>query len=171
MSSVRCWCEKKIDGFYYGVGHPSAAVSRPDHHLLGAKLVGLTGAAIDALLQKFPYYSVAKSPGGTYAKSPAPDRDLRRDGHAGRQRLVAPDEVVYNLVKATLDNFDEFKKLHPAFANLDPQQMIKAGLSAPLHPGAAEYDKEKGWLGAHRAQVRRWPVFSLCECRFLSRKG
>ena len=57
-----------------------------------------------------------------------------------------PDEVVYNLVKATFDNFDEFKKLHPAFANLDPQQMIKAGLSAPLHPGAAKYYKEKGWI-------------------------
>ena len=57
-----------------------------------------------------------------------------------------PDDVVYNLVKAVFDNFDDFKKLHPAFANLDPKEMISAGLSAPLHPGAIKYYKEKGWM-------------------------
>ena len=44
------------------------------------------------------------------------------------------------------DNFDRFKKLHPAFANLKEQDMISGGLSAPLHDGAAKYYKEKGWL-------------------------
>ena len=43
------------------------------------------------------------------------------------------DATVYELVKAVFENFDEFKKLHPAFANLDPKRMIKDGLSAPLH--------------------------------------
>lgn len=57
-----------------------------------------------------------------------------------------PDDVVYKLVKATFDNFDEFKKLHPTFADLDRKDMVKAGLSAPLHPGAVEYYKEKGWI-------------------------
>ena len=41
---------------------------------------------------------------------------------------------------------DEFKKLHPAFVALDPKNMIKDGLSAPLHPGAVKYYKEKGWM-------------------------
>jgi TRAP transporter TAXI family solute receptor len=58
----------------------------------------------------------------------------------------ASDETVYQLVKATFDNFDEFKKLHPAFAGLDPAKMVQDGLSAPLHPGAAKYYKEKGWI-------------------------
>jgi TRAP-type uncharacterized transport system substrate-binding protein len=49
-------------------------------------------------------------------------------------------------VKAVFDNFDELKKLHPALAALDPQHMIKDGLSAPLHDGAIRYYKEKGWL-------------------------
>jgi uncharacterized protein len=44
------------------------------------------------------------------------------------------------------DNFEEFKKLHPALANLSPQSMVKDGLSAPLHEGAARYYKEKGWI-------------------------
>jgi TRAP transporter TAXI family solute receptor len=56
-----------------------------------------------------------------------------------------PADTVYQVVKAVFDNFDEFKKLHPALAHLKPDQMIKDGLSAPLHEGALRYYKEKGW--------------------------
>ncbi len=49
------------------------------------------------------------------------------------------DDVVYTVVKAVFDNFDRFKGLHPAFANLKEEEMISDGLSAPLHPGAEKY--------------------------------
>ena len=57
-----------------------------------------------------------------------------------------PADTVYNVVKAVFENFEEFKKLHPALANLKPESMIKDGLSAPLHEGAVKYYKEKGWI-------------------------
>ncbi len=57
-----------------------------------------------------------------------------------------PQETVYLVVKAVFDNFEDFKKLHPAFANLKKEDMVKNGLSAPLHPGAEKYFKEKGLL-------------------------
>ena len=57
-----------------------------------------------------------------------------------------PADVVYTVVKTVFDNLDEFKKLHPALANLKPEDMIKNGLSAPLHEGAVKYYKEKGWI-------------------------
>ncbi|HEY5788980.1 MAG TPA: TAXI family TRAP transporter solute-binding subunit, partial [Gammaproteobacteria bacterium] len=50
------------------------------------------------------------------------------------------------VVKAVFENFDDFKKLHPAFEDLDKAQMIKDGLSAPLHDGAAKYYREAGLL-------------------------
>ena len=46
-------CDNKIDAFYYGVGHPSANIQDPTTSC-GAKLVSLTGAAIDKLLQASP---------------------------------------------------------------------------------------------------------------------
>jgi len=137
-------CDNKIDGFYYGVGHPSAAIQDPTT-TCGAKLVSLTGPAIDSLINKYPYYSVATIPGGMYANNPNATTT-----YGVRALMVAsakqPDEVVYNLVKAVFDNFDEFKKLHPAFASLDPKEMLTSGISAPLHPGAVKYYKEKGWM-------------------------
>jgi len=137
-------CDNKIDGFFYGVGHPSAAIQDPTTQC-GAKLIPLTGPAVDALVKEHPYYSDATSPGGLDNANPNPTKNF-----GVRATLVTSanttDQVVYELVKSFFENFDEFKKLHPAFANLDPKEMISKGLSAPLHPGAVKYYKERGWL-------------------------
>ncbi len=137
-------CDNKIDGFYYGVGHPSANIQDPTT-TCGAKLVSLTGPAIDKLVKDNPFYAKATIPGGLYAANPE-----ATNTYGVMATLVAsaktPDDVVYQLVKATFDNFDEFKKLHPAFAVLEPKAMVTNGNSAPLHGGAARYFKEKGLM-------------------------
>ena len=56
------------------------------------------------------------------------------------------DDLVYQVVKAVFENFDDFKKQHPAFGFLEKENMIKDGLSAPLHPGAIKYYKEAGLM-------------------------
>ena len=137
-------CDNKIDGFYYGVGHPSANIQDPTT-TCGAKLVPLTGAAVDKLVKENSYFAKATIPGGMYANNPNPTETYGVMATLVTSAKV-PDDVVYNLVKATFDNFEEFKKLHPAFASLEPARMVKDGLSAPLHPGAAKFYKEKGWI-------------------------
>jgi TRAP transporter TAXI family solute receptor len=137
-------CDNKIDGFFYGVGHPSAAIQDPTT-ACGAKLIPLTGAAVDALIKDHPYYARATIPGGMYANNPNATETYGVLATLMTSAKVT-DDTVYALVKAVFDNFDEFKKLHPAFANLDPAKMVKDGLSAPLHPGAAKFYKEKGWM-------------------------
>ena len=137
-------CDNKIDGFFYAVGHPSANIQDPTT-TCGAKLISLTGPTIDKLVEEHPYFAKATIPGGMYAANPQPT-----ETYGVLATLVTtaktPDSVVYALVKATFDNLDELKKLHPAFANLDATRMVKDGLSAPLHPGALQYYKEKGWV-------------------------
>jgi uncharacterized protein len=56
-----------------------------------------------------------------------------------------PDEVVYDMVKTVFERLDDLKASHAAFRILDPKQMLQ-GLSAPFHPGAIKYYKEKGWM-------------------------
>jgi TRAP transporter TAXI family solute receptor len=137
-------CDNKVDGFYYGVGHPSAAIQDPTT-ACGAKLISLTGPAVDALVKEYPYYAKATIPGGMYANNPNPTETYGVLATVVTSAKV-PDATVYAMTKAVFENFEEFKKLHPAFANLDPKKMIKDGLSAPLHPGAVKYYKEKGWM-------------------------
>lgn len=137
-------CDNKIDAFFYGVGHPSANIQDPTTSC-AAKLVSISGPAVDKLLADKPYYAKATIPGGLYSNN---SQDTQTYGVMATMVTSAktPDDVVYQLVKATFDNFEEFKKLHPAFANLKPEEMVKNGLSAPLHAGAAKYYKEKGWV-------------------------
>jgi uncharacterized protein len=137
-------CDGKIDGFFYGVGHPSANIQDPTT-TCGAKLISLTGPVIDKLVADNAYYVKATIPGGMYNANPDPTETFGVTATLVTSAKT-PEDVVYQLVKSTFENFDEFKKLHPALANLDPQDMIKNGLSAPLHPGAEKYYKEKGWL-------------------------
>jgi TRAP transporter TAXI family solute receptor len=137
-------CDGKIDGFFYGVGHPSANIQDPTT-TCAARLVPLTGEVVDKLVADNPYYAKATIPGGLYNNNP---EDTETFGVLATLVTSAnvPEESVYALTKAVFENFDEFKSLHPAFASLEPAKMIKDGLSAPLHPGAEKYYKEKGWL-------------------------
>ena len=137
-------CDGKIDGFFYLVGHPSANIQDPTT-VCGAKLVSLTGPAVDKLVKAKPYYAKATIPGGLY---PGNDQPTQTYGVLATfvSSSKVPADTIYAVVKGVFDNFDEFKKLHPALANLDPKSMINDGLSAPLHDGAVKYYKEKGWI-------------------------
>ncbi|MCK9260589.1 MAG: TAXI family TRAP transporter solute-binding subunit [Azoarcus sp.] len=137
-------CDNKIDGFAYVVGHPAANIQDPTT-TCGAKLVPVTGPGVDKLIKDFPYYAAVTIPGGMYANNPDPTKTFGVVASFVTSAKVS-DEVVYTMVKAVFENFDDFKKLHPAFANLEPKGMIKDGLSAPLHNGAIKYYKEKGWM-------------------------
>ena len=137
-------CDNKIDGFGYVVGSPAANIQDPTT-TCGAKLVPITGPAVDKLLKEYPYFAVATIPGGMYPNNPDPIKTFGVMASFVTSAKV-PDDVVYAMVAAVFNNFEEFKKLHPAFANLDPKDMVKSGLSAQLHPGAIKYYKEKGWM-------------------------
>jgi hypothetical protein len=107
--------------------------------------VSLTGPAVDKLVAEKPYYAKVSIPGGLYPNNPNATATYGVLATVVTSSKV-PADAVYNVVKAVFDNFDEFKKLHPALAHLNPQNMVKDGLSAPLHEGAVRYYKEKGWI-------------------------
>ncbi len=137
-------CDNKIDAMLYFVGHPNGSIQEAASSC-EAVLVPVTGPEVDKLVAEFPYYATSTIPGGMY---PGSDQDTPTFGVSATlvSSTKASDEVVYQVVKAVFENFDRFKKLHPAFETLDPARMIKTGLSAPLHDGAVKYYKEKGWM-------------------------
>lgn len=137
-------CDNQIDAMVYTVGHPSGSIQEATT-ACDSVLVEVSGDAVDSLVNDNPYYRTATIPGGMYRGN---DEDTQTFGVGAT--FVSSDAVsedaVNTVVKAVFENFDDFKGLHPAFANLDPKEMATAGLSAPLHPGAAKYYKEQGWI-------------------------
>ncbi len=136
--------DNKVDAIVYTVGHPNGSIQEATS-TVDAKLVSVTGDAIDKLVDENPYYAKATIPGGLYKGN---DENVQTFGVKATFVTSADvdDDVVYTVVKAVFDNFDRFKGLHPAFANLKEEEMIADGLSAPLHPGAEKYYKERGWI-------------------------
>ena len=137
-------CDNKIDAMVFTVGHPSGSIKEATTSC-DSVIVEVSGSAIDKLVGDNDYYRTATIPGGMYRGS---DNDVKTFGVGATfvSSTNASEKVVYNVVKAVFENFDSFKKLHPAFANLNKKQMIKDGLSAPLHAGAAKYYKEAGLM-------------------------
>ena len=136
-------CDGKIDAYFWLVGHPSA-LTQESLATCDAHLVHVEGEAVDKLVADNSYYRTATIPAGMYNN----EEDIKTFGVGATFVTSAdvPDDVVYVVVKAVFENFDDFKKLHPAFANLSEAEMISDSLSAPLHPGAEKYYKERGWL-------------------------
>ncbi len=136
-------CDGKLDAYFWLVGHPSA-LTQESLASCASHLVNVSTPEIDALIADKPYYRTATIPAGMYNN----DKDITTFGVGATFVTSAdvPEEVVYVIVQAVFENLDQFKKLHPAFANLKQEEMIKDGLSAPLHAGAVKYYKEQGWM-------------------------
>ncbi len=136
-------CDNKIDAYFWLVGHPSA-LTQETLASCDAHLVHVEGAEIDKLVEDNPFYRKATIPAGMYNN----EEDVNTFGVGATfvSSADVPEEVVYVVVKAVFENMDGFKKLHPAFAHLKEEEMIKDGLSAPLHDGAIKYYKERGWM-------------------------
>ena len=136
-------CDGKIDAYFWLVGHPSA-LTQESIASCATHLVNATDPAIAKLVADRPYYRTATIPAGMYNNK----EDIKTFG-VGATFVTSSDvseKVVYTVVSAVFENIDQFKKLHPAFNHLKAEEMIKDGLSAPLHPGAVKYYKEKGWM-------------------------
>ena len=137
-------CDNKVDAIVYVVGHPNGSIQEATT-ACDSKVIAVEGAEIDALIAERPYYRKATIPGGMYRGS---EEDVMTFGVGATfvSSAAVAEDVIYQVVKAVFENFDEFQKLHPAFANLKKEEMVKDGLSAPLHDGAVKYFKEAGLL-------------------------
>jgi len=126
------------------VGHPSGAIKEATTSC-DSVLVTVDNNATKKLIKNNPYYRKAIIPGGMYRGS---DVDVTTFGVGATfvSSTDVPDDVIYQVVRAVFENFDSFKRLHPAFHNLNKEEMVSGALSAPLHPGAVKYYKEAGLM-------------------------
>jgi len=134
----------RIDALFYTVGHPSGAFKEAT---AGTRKVTFVPIELpDSFYLKFPYYARSIVPISFYPNA-VNKEDVSTFGvkatFVTHSRI--PEKDIYNVVKEIFENFESFKKLHPAYSILTKKGMLE-GLSAPLHPGAEKYYKEVGLL-------------------------
>lgn len=133
----------RIDAAFYTVGHPSGYYKEATSGVRKVKFVPITN--IESLLAKYPYYAKSATlmknyPGAVNTEASVPTFGVKATLVTS---IKVPDNVVYAITKEVFDNFETFKKLHPAYEGLTKESML-TGLSAPFHPGALKYYKEVG---------------------------
>lgn len=141
---MRALCADKVDAIVYTVGHPNGSIAQATNSC-NARLVNVSGKKIDTLVEERPYYRKTTIPGGMYRGAESDTETIGVGATLVSSSKVA-DNVIYQVVKAVFENFEDFKKLHPAFKYLKKKEMVRDSLSAPLHSGAKKYYREAGLL-------------------------
>ena len=145
MEASQALCAGHIDAMVFTAGHPNGLVQEMTGNC-GARLVPVEGKQVNNLLNTHPYYARTSVPGHMYKANPKPVNTFGVKATVVTTADVS-DEKIYALTKAVFDDFDTFRTLHFVFATLEPKRMVKAGLTAPLHPGALRFYQEVGLLG------------------------
>ncbi|MCE3248343.1 MAG: hypothetical protein K0R41_2168 [Geminicoccaceae bacterium] len=140
----RAFCANELDAIVYSVSHPNGLI-RDATLTCHGMLVAVSGPAIDRMLSEYQEYERATIPGGTYPANPT---DVPTFGVRAVVVTTArmPDAVAYEITRAVFDNFEDFRRLHPAFEALSVAGMAHAAGRAPVHAGAAGCYREHGWL-------------------------
>lgn len=130
-----------VDGFIVNAGIPNPAIAD-----LGAdiRIIGFPDEVIAKVMGKYPFFTVYTIPPHTYRGQNEPVKTL-----AVQATLIANadlgDEIVYNITKTLFEYREELAREHPKGRELSLESAVK-GLSAPLHPGAERYYREKGLI-------------------------
>jgi TRAP transporter TAXI family solute receptor len=139
--------DNRIDAFFFTVGHPNEILKEAVSGPRKVRFIPITGPEIDKLISEKNYYQKTTIPVREFYADAKDPVNVETFGVVATLCTSAqmPDDVVYLITKELFDNFDYFKRQHPAYATLTKEDMLK-GLSAPIHPGALQYFKETGLI-------------------------
>ncbi|MDA7965683.1 TAXI family TRAP transporter solute-binding subunit [Ruegeria sp.] len=133
-------CAGEIDAIASVVGYPSGWVQKTAK-TCPIQLVTVPSGQVSGSGE----LAKATIPASTYTGVTSPTNTLGYKATILSSAEVSEDDV-YAFVKSTFENLAELGRQHPALSGLHPSGMIRDGLPAPLHPGAARYYREQGWI-------------------------
>lgn len=137
-------CNNGVDAIIFETAHPDGLTQEATSGCR-ARLVRVAGPSIDRLLAAHPYYTASVIPGGLYEGNPTDTPTF------GTQTVLVtsarqPEDVAYAVAKAVLENFEDFRRLHPALSMIARKDMVPSEAVMPIHPGALRYYRETGLL-------------------------
>ena len=143
-AALKAFCNDLVDAMLSGAGHPSNILRQATADCDGTFLQ-IAGEGIKQRVFGRGWLSLAEIPAGTYegqteAISTFGSRPILIT------RADVPDALVRTITESILHDLPTFKKLHPAFMHLTPNDMMFGATTLPLHPGAEAYYQEIGLL-------------------------
>jgi len=144
---VNLYKDKHADFVFTHLGLPGAAITEMTVSR-DSTLLSMSDACVNHLHKTLGTLSLDSGrsfiPKGTYKGQ---ERDVTTVVTAGELLINkdVPDLLAYTIIKIICDNIDEVHKINPANKNFIPKTGWK-NVALPLHPGAAKYYKEAGFM-------------------------
>ncbi|HYE51058.1 MAG TPA: TAXI family TRAP transporter solute-binding subunit, partial [Azospirillaceae bacterium] len=137
-------CAGRFDAMFYAVAHPNGGVLAAAAEC-ETTFVPVAGEAVDALAAEKSWLVKTAIPGNLYPGAAEPVPTV---GVAATLVTTAglPEAAAYQIAKSVMEDLGALTAQHPALAGLERETMVRAGLTAPLHPGAERYYREAGLL-------------------------
>jgi hypothetical protein len=112
------------------------------------RLLPLNERARDAVIERYPYYLKTTIPAKAYAGL-AQDVTVVGTSNGLMVDAELPEDLVYQITKATFDNIQRIRDSYPTIANFSLEAAPMGGL-IPYHDGAIRYYRERGvWADPH----------------------
>ena len=135
---------RRIDAYFFTVGHPNLSVIEAAAGQRKIRIVPFSNEFIDFLEKQEPYVTRSEVDVHYY-------ENLKNDSPVSTVGLKAilftradvDNQSVYRVVKQVVENFDLFRRQHPALADLTVKDLVSKAV-LPLHPGAERYFTEAG---------------------------
>lgn len=142
MEQAQSFCRGNVDIFTYVIGHPSSLI-RTILQKCPARIIGISGPAVDELVKRFPYYVRARIPAAAY---PDLNRDVPTIGMFATVVTTTRlnEEVAFRVTQAAFEQLLLIRKANEVFQFMNPVEMVKGPLTAPFHDGAQRYLRKTG---------------------------
>lgn len=139
---IAALCAGQLDAVVYSVGHPNGLIQEATARCNG-HIVPVQSERIRTMIERHHECRDMVVPGGLYAGQPDPISTF------GTTAIVVasaqlPATAAYELVRSVFEDFEEFTRLHPAFAPLTAQNSARRMPYAKFHDGAEKYFRERG---------------------------
>ena len=137
-------CNKSIDVLTIISGAPNTIVAEAAASC-EISIIPFDEPTMIAITKKYSEFIKSKIEAGIY---PGINREVSTVGVKAVlvTNASTSDKLVYRITRTIMENLENLKKVHPSLANIDPISMVTVGKTIDMHPGAASYYIEKGYI-------------------------
>ncbi|OEF96723.1 TAXI family TRAP transporter solute-binding subunit [Desulfuribacillus alkaliarsenatis] len=134
--------DRQLDANSFASGIPVAGVLETSSQM-NLVMFGVDGELRDKVMEKYPFWTAAQIPVSAYPDFLTEPVETVAIGNWAIANKDLPDSLVYEIVKAIMENNDMMMQAHQAAAETLPE-FAADNTWMPMHPGAIKYFEEIG---------------------------
>ena len=142
--AVQAMQNNLIVGFYGSGAIPNSNIVQTFSSRMSVRIMEMPPESIDALKKEGSFFYMSKIPAGTYAGQ---DKDVLTAAMkcALSTRVETEPEIVEKMLETLyIKDFANLQNLHKSLKTLSLEKALEGLSSAPLHPGAVAFYRNKG---------------------------